>query len=38
MLLLDAEGKGHYVGCNLNIHNLRSGPNLISQRLSWPIS
>ncbi len=22
-LILDAEGKGHYVGCNLNIHNLR---------------
>ncbi|MFC4600924.1 glycoside hydrolase family 172 protein [Cohnella hongkongensis] len=22
-VLLDAVGKGHYVGCNLNIHNLR---------------
>ncbi len=22
-LLLEAEGKGHYVGCNLNVHNLR---------------
>lgn len=22
-VLLEAEGKGHYVGCNLNIHNLR---------------
>lgn len=22
-VILDAEGKGHYVGCNLNIHNLR---------------
>lgn len=22
-VMLDAEGKGHYVGCNLNIHNLR---------------
>jgi len=22
-LILEAEGKGHYVGCNLNIHNLR---------------
>src|SRR5690606_21081387 len=21
--MLEAEGKGHYVGCNLNIHNLR---------------
>lgn len=23
-VLLDAIGKGHYVGCNLNIHNLRA--------------
>jgi hypothetical protein len=23
-LLLEAEGRGHYVGCNINIHNLRS--------------
>lgn len=22
-VILDAEGQGHYVGCNLNIHNLR---------------
>lgn len=22
-VILDAEGKGHYVGCNMNIHNLR---------------
>jgi len=22
-MILEAEGKGHYVGCNLNIHNLR---------------
>lgn len=22
-VVLEAEGKGHYVGCNLNIHNLR---------------
>ncbi|NVM31423.1 MAG: DUF2961 domain-containing protein [Candidatus Helarchaeota archaeon] len=22
-VILEAEGKGHYVGCNLNIHNLR---------------
>src|SRR5699024_1626322 len=22
-VLLEAEGKGHYIGCNLNIHNLR---------------
>lgn len=24
-LILEAEGKGHYVGCNLSIHNLSSG-------------
>jgi len=23
-VILDAEGRGHYVGCNMNIHNLRS--------------
>jgi hypothetical protein len=23
-VILEAEGKGHYVGCNLNTHNLRS--------------
>ncbi len=23
-LILDARGKGHYVGCNINIHNLRA--------------
>lgn len=23
-VLLDAEGRGHYVGCNLNVHNLRA--------------
>lgn len=22
-VILDAEGKGHYVGCNFNVHNLR---------------
>ena len=27
-LILQAEGKGHYVGCNLNIHNLRDKPSL----------
>lgn len=25
-LILEAEGRGHYVGCNLNIHNLRPDP------------
>ena len=24
-VILEAEGKGHYVGCNLSIHNLSSG-------------
>jgi hypothetical protein len=30
-VILDAEGKGHYVGCNLNIQNLRIG-----ERFAWP--
>ncbi|MGD8457448.1 MAG: DUF2961 domain-containing protein [Anaerolineales bacterium] len=30
-VILEAEGKGHYVGCNLNIHNLRNAP-----QFSWP--
>lgn len=25
-VILDAEGRGHYVGCHLNIHNLRYTP------------
>lgn len=29
--VLEAEGAGHYVGCNLNIHNLRE-----SNRWDWP--
>ncbi len=38
-VLLDAEGKGHYVGCNLNIHNLRQRPELdFPADVSWPIS
>lgn len=37
-VLLDAEGKGHYVGCNLNIHNLRVRPELDwPADLSWPM-
>lgn len=36
--ILDAEGKGHYVGCNLNIHNLRQRPELDwPENLSWPM-
>jgi hypothetical protein len=30
-VLLDAHGRGHYVGCNVNIHNLRA-----SARWDWP--
>jgi hypothetical protein len=37
-VLLDAEGKGHYVGCNLNIHNLRTRSELDwPSDLSWPM-
>jgi len=30
-VLLEAKGKGHYVGCNMNIHNLR-----ITNKWDWP--
>lgn len=37
-VILDAEGKGHYVGCNLNIHNLRQREELEWPSIfSWPI-
>jgi hypothetical protein len=37
-VLLEAEGQGHYVGCNLNIHNLRSNENTSwPAKLSWPM-
>lgn len=29
-VILDAEGQGHYVGCSLNIHNLR-----MTERWNW---
>jgi hypothetical protein len=29
-VILDAEGKGHYVGCNFNVHNLR-----FTQEWNW---
>jgi hypothetical protein len=29
-VILDAEGEGHYVGCNLNIHNLR-----MTEKWNW---
>jgi hypothetical protein len=38
-LILDAEGRGHYVGCNLNIHNLRDRPELNwPEGMDWPLS
>jgi hypothetical protein len=41
-LILEAQGQGHYVGCNLNIHNLRTGgpqgaPVRWPGELSWPM-
>ena len=30
-VVLDAEGKGHYVGCNINYHNLRT-----DKAYQWP--
>ena len=30
-IVLEAEGQGHYVGCNVNIHNLRD-----TARSNWP--
>jgi hypothetical protein len=37
-VILDAEGSGHYVGCNLNIHNLRKGERFDwPKELSWPM-
>jgi hypothetical protein len=32
-VLMEAEGKGHYVGCNLNIHNLREQKDELD---NWP--
>ena len=29
-VILDAEGQGHYVGCNLNVHNLR-----MTEKWNW---
>ncbi len=37
-VILEAEGQGHYVGCNLNIHNLRTGEKLAwPDNVSWPM-
>jgi hypothetical protein len=30
-IILEAKGKGHYVGCNMNVHNLRPSDN----RFNW---
>ncbi len=35
-VILEAEGTGHYVGCNLNIHNLR--PKSWPEHLPWPVT
>jgi hypothetical protein len=36
--ILEAEGQGHYVGCNLNIHNLRAGAKeRWPEELGWPL-
>jgi hypothetical protein len=38
-VILEAQGQGHYVGCNLNIHNLRSGPELEwPAQFNWPMT
>lgn len=38
-VILEAEGSGHYVGCNLNIHNLRTGPEVAwPEGRSWPVT
>jgi hypothetical protein len=38
-VILEAEGQGHYVGCNLNIHNLRKGERFDwPKNFSWPMS
>jgi hypothetical protein len=38
-VILEAEGTGHYVGCNLNIHNLRTDPELAwPESRDWPVS
>jgi hypothetical protein len=38
-VILEAEGKGHYVGCNLGIQNLRDRPELKwPDNMPWPMS
>ena len=38
-VILEAEGAGHYVGCNLNFHNLRTDPELAwPEEKNWPVT
>lgn len=38
-VILEAEGIGHYVGCNLNFHNLRVGSEVEwPENKAWPLS
>lgn len=38
-LILEAEGVGHYVGCNLNFHNLRTDAELAwPEGRAWPMT
>jgi hypothetical protein len=38
-VILEAEGIGHYVGCNLNVHNLRVGNEVDwPESKAWPLS
>jgi hypothetical protein len=36
-VILEAEGRGHYVGCNMNIENLRPEPAPWPEGLAWPL-
>lgn len=37
-VILEAEGAGHYVGCNINYHNLRTDPALAwPAAMPWPL-
>lgn len=36
-VVLDAAGKGHFVGCNINYHNLRTGPDVDMGDIAWPV-
>ncbi|NPV68372.1 MAG: DUF2961 domain-containing protein [Anaerolineae bacterium] len=37
-VILEAQGQGHYVGCNLSIHNLRRGEGMDwPEGVPWPL-